>query len=42
MGDSIRMVLKEIGLDIVDRVRVAQNTEKWWAVVNTVMNLNFP
>lgn len=28
MGDSIRTVLKEIVLDIVDRVLVAQNTEK--------------
>jgi hypothetical protein len=37
--DGIRMDLREIGLGGVDWIRLAQDRDRWWAVVNTVMNL---
>jgi hypothetical protein len=33
------MDLGEIGWAGVDWIRVAQDRDKWWALVNTVMNL---
>ena len=30
---------KELGLDDVDWINLAQNRDRWWAVVNVVMNL---
>jgi hypothetical protein len=40
--DNIKMDLREIGLGGVDWVDVAQDREKWRALVNTVMNLRVP
>jgi hypothetical protein len=37
--DGIRMDLREIGLGVVDWIRVAQDRDRWWAVVSAVMNL---
>jgi hypothetical protein len=37
--DRIRMDLREIGVGIVDWIQLAQDRERWRAVVNTVMNL---
>jgi hypothetical protein len=37
--DGIRMDLKEIGWGSVDWIQLAQDRERWRAVVNTVMNL---
>jgi hypothetical protein len=38
--DGIRMDLREIGLGgVVDWIRLAQDRDRWWAVVNAVMNL---
>jgi hypothetical protein len=37
--DGIRMYLREIGLGDVDWIRLAQNRDRWRAVVSTVMNL---
>jgi hypothetical protein len=37
--DGIRMDLREIGWGIVDFIQLAQNRDRWRAVVNTVMNL---
>jgi hypothetical protein len=36
--DGIRMVLREIGLRDVDWIQLAQDRDRWWAVVNVVMN----
>jgi hypothetical protein len=36
--DGIRMDLREIGLG-VDWIRLAQDRDRWWAVVSAVMNL---
>jgi hypothetical protein len=40
--DNIRMDLREIGYEGVDRMYLAQYRDQWRAVVNTVMNLRFP
>jgi hypothetical protein len=37
--DEIRMDLREIGWGIVDWIQLAQDRDRWRAVVNTVMNL---
>jgi hypothetical protein len=37
--DGIRMDLREIGLGSVDWIQLAQDRDRWRAVVNTVMNL---
>jgi hypothetical protein len=40
--DNIKMDLREIGIDGVNWIRLAQNRVQWWAFVNTVMNLWVP
>jgi hypothetical protein len=35
------MDLREIGLGVVDWIRLAQDRERWRAVVSAVMNLQF-
>jgi hypothetical protein len=37
--DGIRMDLREIGLWVVDWIRLAQDRDRWRAVVSAVMNL---
>jgi hypothetical protein len=37
--DGIRMDLRETGLEGVDWIRLAQDRERWRAVVSAVMNL---
>jgi hypothetical protein len=37
--DGIRLDLREIGWGIVDWIQLAQDRDRWRAVVNTVMNL---
>jgi hypothetical protein len=37
--DGIRMDLREIGLGVVDWIPLAQDRNRWWAVVSAVMNL---
>jgi hypothetical protein len=36
---GVRMDLREIGLRDVDWIRLAQDRDRWWAVVSAVMNL---
>jgi hypothetical protein len=40
--DDIKMGLREIGWDGMDRIELAQDRDQWRAVVNTVMNLRAP
>jgi hypothetical protein len=40
--DSIKMDLREIGIDGVNWIRLTQDTVQWPAFVNTVMNLWIP
>jgi hypothetical protein len=37
--DGLRMDLREIGLGDVDWIRLAQDRDRWQAVVSAVMNL---
>jgi hypothetical protein len=37
--DGIRMDLREIGLGGVDWIRLAQDRDRWQAIVSAVMNL---
>jgi hypothetical protein len=37
--DGIRMDLREFGLGAVDWIRLAQDRDRWWAVVSAVMDL---
>jgi hypothetical protein len=37
--DKIKLHLKEIGLDFVHSVRLAQNIAQWRALLNTALNL---
>jgi hypothetical protein len=40
--DNIRMDLVEVGWGDVDWIRLAQDTDRWRALVNAVMNLRVP
>jgi hypothetical protein len=40
--DNIKLDLREIGIDGANWILLAQNRVKWWAFVNTVMNLRVP
>jgi hypothetical protein len=37
--DGIRMDLRETGWGSVVWIQLAQDRDRWWALVNTVMNL---
>jgi hypothetical protein len=37
--DGIRMDLGKIGCGSVEWIQLAQDRDRWWAVINTVMNL---
>jgi ribosome biogenesis protein Nip4 len=40
--DNIKMNLREIGFGDVDWINLAQDMDRWRALVNTVMNLRVP
>jgi hypothetical protein len=40
--DNIKMDLRETGFGDVEWIHLAQDRDKWWALVNTVMNLWVP
>jgi hypothetical protein len=40
--DNIKMDLREIGRDGMDWIDLAQDRDRWRALVNTVMNLGVP
>jgi hypothetical protein len=37
--DGIRVDLRETGWGSVEWIQLAQDRDRWWALVNTVMNL---
>jgi hypothetical protein len=41
-ADSIRMDLVEVGWGDVDWIGLAQDTDRWRALVNSVLNLRVP
>jgi hypothetical protein len=40
--DNIKIDLREVGLDGMDWINMAQDRDQWRAVVNMVMNLRVP
>jgi hypothetical protein len=40
--NNIKIDLREIGWDGMDRIDLYQDTDQWRALVNTVMNLRVP
>ena len=38
---DVKMDLKEMQWEGMNQINLAQDREKWWAVVNTLMNLGF-
>jgi hypothetical protein len=39
MSSHIRMDFRETGWESVDCIHLAQDSDQWWALVNTAMNL---
>jgi hypothetical protein len=40
--NNIKMDLREIGWDDTDWIDLAQNSDQWRALVNTIINLRVP
>jgi hypothetical protein len=40
--NNIKMDVREIGFGVVDWIHLAQNRDRWRALVNTVINLRVP
>jgi hypothetical protein len=40
--DNIRIDLREIGLEGVDWIHLSKNRDHWWALLNTLMDLQVP
>jgi len=40
--DNIKLDLQEVGRGCGDWMELAQNRDRWWALVSTVMNLQVP
>ena len=40
--DSTKLKLKELGCDSIDGIHVAQESDKWWVIVNVPINLQIP
>ena len=40
--DNIRMYLQEVGCGYMDWIGLVQDRDRWWALVNEVMNLQVP
>jgi hypothetical protein len=42
VGDNIKMDLRDIGGGNMDWIDLAQDTDQWRALMNTVINLRVP
>ena len=40
--DDIKMDLQEMGCGVMDWIELAHNRDRWRALVNAVMNFQFP
>ena len=41
-GDNIKMGLQEMGCSGMEWIELAEGSDRWWALVNAVMNLRVP
>jgi hypothetical protein len=39
--DNIKMDLQEVELGVMDWIKLTQDVDRWWALVNEVMNFRF-
>ena len=42
LEDNIKMDLQEVGRGCGDWMRLAQDRDRWWALVSTIMNFRVP
>jgi hypothetical protein len=42
MKDNIRIDIRDIEFGDADWIHMAQDRDRWWDLVNTVMNLQVP
>jgi hypothetical protein len=40
--DNIKVDLRDVECGGMDRIDLAQDRDQWWALVNAIMNLQFP
>ena len=40
--DNIKMDLQGVGWGVMDLIEVAQDSDRWWALVSTVMDFRVP
>jgi hypothetical protein len=40
--DNIKMDLQEVGCGVMDWIELARDRDRWWELVNSVMNLWVP
>jgi len=40
--DNIKMDLKEVECESMEWIELAQHRDRWWALVNAVMNIQVP
>jgi hypothetical protein len=41
-GSNIKEYLQEVGCGSMDWIELTKDTDRWWALVNVVMNLPVP